>query len=206
MVDVQVSVNGTATASTTAAFSTAQAGETLVAFVAADGPTASGSQTSTVSGAGLTWTLATRANSQFGTSEVWTATAAAKLTNVTVTSTEAVGGFHQMLTVVGFQSSSGIGAVKVGGAASGAPSVSLTTTRAGSLVFGVGNDWDSAVARTVPAGQTVVSQWVDSSVGDTFWCQRLATPTGAAGSVVTLNDSAPTGDRWNLAAIEIKSL
>jgi hypothetical protein len=34
--------------------------------------------------------------------------------------------------------------------ASGAPSASLTTTKANSLVFAVGNDWDRAVARTLP--------------------------------------------------------
>ncbi len=206
LVDTQVSVNGTGTTATTAAFTTAQAGETLVAFVAADGPTTAGTQTVTVSGAGLTWTLVTRANTQFGTSEVWIATAAAKLTGVTVSSTEARTGFHQLLTVVAFQATSGIGAVQAANAASGAPSASLTTTRAGSLVFAVGNDWDNSVARTVGSGQSLVSQWVDTSVGDTFWSQRLTAPAGAAGSVVTINDTAPTSDRWNLAVVEIKGL
>ncbi len=206
VVDVQVSVNSSGTTATTAAFSTAQTAETLLAFVAADGPTTSGAQTVTVSGAGLTWTRVARANTQFGTSEVWSAPAAAKLTGVTVSSTEAVAGFHQMLTVVAVQASSGVGAVQTASAASGAPTVSLTTTRAGSLVFGVGNDWDSSVARTVGSGQTIVSQWIDTSVGDTFWAQRLTSPAGALGSVVTLNDTAPTADRWNFAAIEIKGL
>jgi hypothetical protein len=111
-----------------------------------------------------------------------------------------------MLTVVAVQASSGVGAVQTASAASGAPTVSLTTTRAGSLVFGVGNDWDSSVARTVGSGQSIVSQWIDTSVGDTFWAQRLTSPAGALGSVVTLNDTAPTADRWNFAAIEIKGL
>ena len=203
VVDVQVSVNATGTTATTPAFSTAQAGETLVAFVASDGV---GTQSLTVSGAGLTWTLAARANTQQGSSEVWSATAAAKLTGVTVSSTQSLSGYHQMLTVIALQSSSGIGAVQTAGASSGAPTVSLTTTRAGSLVFGVGNDWDNSVARTVGAGQVIVSQWVDTTVGDTFWAQRLSAPAGAAGSVVTINDTTPTSDRWNLAAVEIKGL
>lgn len=206
IVDVQVSVNGTGTTATTPSFSTAQAGEMLLAFAAADGPTASGAQTVTVTGAGLTWTLVRRSNAQFGTAEVWTATAPAKLTGVSVSATETVGGFHQMLTVVAVQGSSGIGAVQAANAASGAPSVSLTTTRASSLVFAVGNDWDSAAARVVGAGQSIVSQWVDSTVGDTFWTQRLTAPTGAVGSVVTINDTTPTSDRWNLCAVEIKGL
>jgi len=137
---------------------------------------------------------------------VWSATAAAKLTGVTVSATESAGGFHQMLTVVAVQATSGIGAVQAASAASGAPTASLTTTRAGSLVFAVGNDWDDALARTLGAGQGIVSQWVDTSVGDTFWTQRLTAPTGAAGSVVTIGDSAPTSDRWNFTAVEIKGL
>ena len=206
VVDAQLSVNGTGTTATTAAFSTAQAGETILAFASADGPTAAGAQTVTVSGAGLTWTLVRRSNTQFGTAEVWSATAAAKLTGVTVSATESAGGFHQMLTVVAVQATSGIGAVQAASAASGAPTASLTTTRAGSLVFAVGNDWDDALARTLGAGQGIVSQWVDTSVGDTFWTQRLTAPTGAAGSVVTIGDSAPTSDRWNFTAVEIKGL
>src|SRR4029079_18902407 len=117
VLDVQVSANATGTTATTPAFSTAQTGEALVAFVAADGPLGA-AQTVTVSGAGLTWTLAARSNGQAGDSEVWTATAAAKLRGVTVSSTEARTGFHQLLTVVALQSSSGVGAVQTAGAAS----------------------------------------------------------------------------------------
>ncbi|MGZ7012099.1 MAG: hypothetical protein ACXVLK_03165 [Acidimicrobiales bacterium] len=95
------------------------------------------------------------------------------------------------------QATSGIGAVQTANAATGAPSVSLTTTRAGSLVFGVGNDWDNAVARTVGTGQTITSQFVDTSVGDWLWVPRTSPPPVAAGSLVTINDTAPTSDRWN---------
>jgi len=34
----------------------------------------------------------------------------------------------------------------------------MTTTKAASLVFGVGNDWDRAVGRTLGANQTSVHQ------------------------------------------------
>ena len=203
VLDVQVSANGTGTTATTTSFSTAQAGETLLAFVAADGPT-SAAQAVTVSGAGLTWTLAARANGQAGTSEVWSATATAKLTNVTVSSTETRTGFHQMLSVLALQSSSGVGAVQTGNAASGAPTVSLTTTRAGSLVYGVGNDWDNSVGRTVGSGQAMSSQWVDTTAGDTFWLQNRSGAVASVGTVVTINDTAPSADRWNLAAVEVK--
>ena len=63
-------------------FSTTRAGELIVAFASAAGPTSTSiKQTLTVSGGGLTWTLAKRANAQFGSSEIWTATAPGILTN-----------------------------------------------------------------------------------------------------------------------------
>jgi hypothetical protein len=40
-------------------------------------------------------------------------------------------------------------------------------------------------------------------VGDTFWVQKRSAPIAAAGTVVQLNDTAPTSHRWNLAAVEI---
>jgi len=187
---------------TTQSFHTALAGELVLAFVASDGPT-SGAQTATVSGAGLTWTLVKRANAQLGTAEIWQATTAAPVTG-TVTSTQARGGYDQSLTVVAIQGTSGVGASATAGASSGAPTVSLTTAGAGSLVFGVGNDWDNAIARTLGANQVFQHQWVDSRIGDTYWVQNTTTPSGPAGSVVVLNDTAPTGDRWNFAAVEVK--
>jgi len=86
---------------------------------------------------------------------------------------------------------------------SGAPSASLTTTKASSLVFAVGNDWDRAVARTLPAGWTMLDQWVATTNGDTCWSQYTNQPTGAAGAVVNAGDTAPTNDQWNLVAIEL---
>src|SRR3954451_9975821 len=65
-VDTTVSVDAKSGVATTPAFSTAGAGELLVALVAGDSPSAAG-QTATVSGAGLTWTLVKRQNTQQGT-------------------------------------------------------------------------------------------------------------------------------------------
>ena len=200
VIDVSVSVDGT-NAVTTASFHTALPGELLLAFVASDGPT-SAAQTVTVSGAGLTWTLAGRANSQLGTAEIWRTTASSVVTG-TVSSTQARTGYDQSLTVVAIQGSTGVGASTAAGAGSGAPTVNLVTTKTGSLVFGVGNDWDNAIARTLGANQVIQHQWVDTRVNDTFWVQTTSGPSGPAGSVVTLNDTAPTGDRWNFAAVEV---
>ena len=187
---------------TTAAFSTSGANELLLAFVASDGPP-SGTQRATVSGAGLTWSLVVRTNAQAGTSEIWKATAAAPLANVTVRSVPSVTGYDQSLTVVVLSGASGTGNVTGASAPSGAPAVTLLSSAAGSWVFGVGNDWDRAIPRTLGAGQTMVHEWTDTGVGDDFWVQRLATPTAAAGIPVLVNATAPSTDRWNLSAVEV---
>ena len=173
-VDAQTSKDGRGTL-TTSAFSTAQAGDVLVAFATSHGP-GSSAQTMTVSGAGLSWTLVKRVNAQKGTTEIWTAKAAGALTNATVTSTPVKSGYDQSLTVVAFAGSGGLGASAAASAANGAPTVSLTTTRANSLVYGAGNDYDNAVARVAGAGQALVHQWVDTAVGDTFWTQYRTLP------------------------------
>ena len=110
---------------------------------------------------------------------------------------------NQSLTVAAFANASGVGAVNIRSAASGAPSVSLVTTSDGSLVYGVGNDFDQAIARTVGTGQTKIHEFLAPS-GDTMWVQARSTPAGVAGTTVTLNDTAPTADQWNFAIVEIK--
>ena len=187
---------------TTAAFSTTAANELLLAFVASDGPP-SGGQRATVSGAGLTWALVVRNNAQAGTSEIWKATAAMPLTNVTVRSVPSVTGYDQSLTVVVLSGASGTGNVAGASAPSGAPAVTLLSSAVGSWVFAVGNDWDRAIARTLGASQTMVHEWTDTGAGDDFWVQRLTTPTAAAGTPVLVNATAPTTDRWNLSAVEV---
>jgi hypothetical protein len=202
VMQAQESVHGRGTV-TTPPFHTAMAGEQLLAFVASDGPAGSGRQTATVTGAGLTWTLVKRENGQSGDSEVWKATASGILPSATVTSTPSKSGYSQDLTVVAMEGVSGVGAVAAGSGATGAPSVKLTTTGSTSLVFAVGNDWGNAIPRTLPSGWVTLDQWVNTSVGDTYWTQYTNTPTGAAGSVVTVNDSAPTSDQWNLVSVEL---
>ncbi len=202
VVDATVSVNGHG-AVTTQSFTTAEAGEQLFAFVSSDGPAGAAKQSATVTGAGLTWKLVKRANSQSGDAEIWTATAANQLSNVTVTSTPKAGGYDQSLTVISVQMSDGVGATAAAGAASGAPSVSLKTTEEGSLVYAVGNDWDTATARTLGSNQVMLHQYLDTKTGDTFWSQFEGAVTGPLGETVTLNDIAPTGDSWNMAAVEI---
>jgi hypothetical protein len=146
----------------TAPFSTAQAGELLVAFVSAEGPSnLLTRQTVTVSGEGLDWNLVTRSNTQFGTAEIWTAFAPGRLTNATITATPSIAGFDQSLTVMAFIGADLGSFAAASGSSRNAPSVSLTTTAVGSLVIGVGVDPERRQARTPDSGQTIIHQWVD---------------------------------------------
>jgi chitodextrinase len=206
-VDKQITTNQSSAAKTivSPALTTAAANELLVALISSDGPPASGAETfSTVTGAGLTWTLRQRVNVQYGTSEIWTAVAPQVVTNQKITATRLTGSYSGAITIATFTGADTSATGATGGAngATGAPAVSLTTTRAGSWVWGAGSDWDRAVARTPAAGQTKVGEYLAPS-GDTFWAQRMTDPTPAAGTVVALSDTAPTNDRWNYAAIEI---
>jgi len=63
-------------------------------------------------------------------------------------------------------------------------------------------DWDTATARTVGPNQTLVHQYL-ATVGDTYWVQRTTNPVTSAGTTVTINDTAPTGDRYDLTIAEI---
>ena len=201
-----VSADAGSTASptlTSPAFTTARAGELLVAMVQADGPAGTGMQTETVSGAGLTWTLATRSNGTSGDAEIWTATAPSVLTGATVAVTEATSGHSQSITLTAYTGAVGVGAIAQTNATTGAPTATITTTRAGSVVVGDGEDWDNATAHTVGVGQVKVHEFPDTAVLDDLWSQTLAGFVATAGTAVTINDTAPTTDHWDLAVAEI---
>lgn len=200
-VDTSVVVKQTtaSTSLTAPSFNTAAPNELLVAFVASDGPNSTMTM-SGVTGGGLTWTLRKRINTQRGTSEIWTATATNVTSNIVVKATHS-GSYQGMLYVVAFQNAA-VGATGGANGTNGAPLASLTTTAANSWVWAVGNDWDRAVARTVGSNQTKVQEML-APIGDTMWVQRQTNTTPVSGTNVTINDTAPTNDRWNLALIEI---
>jgi hypothetical protein len=186
---------------TTPVFSTTSPGDLLVAFVGYDGPLST-QQTATVSGAGLTWELLVRSNTQAGTSEIWSARASGILSGASVTSQPGIGGFHGSLTVIAFTNAAGTSVVGRTGAPTGEPNIYLPGVIAGDWMFAVGNDWDRAVARVPVSGQVLVHQRVDTQVGDTFWVQSTAAPSTANG-LVEIRDSSPANDQWNYAAVEI---
>jgi hypothetical protein len=134
------------------AFTTSQPAELLVAFVSADGPAAAGSQQFTsVTGGGLTWRLRQRTNVQYGTAEIWQAVSSGILTNARVTVTHS-GSYPASITVATFTDADTAtdGAVAGANGPTGAPTASLTTTRTGSWVWGVGNDWSRATSGICP--------------------------------------------------------
>ncbi len=210
-IDVTVSRDqGTAsTTPTTASFSTSAANELLLAFVATDYRSGTNTTVTGVTGGGLTWVLVRRTNVQKGTAEIWRAFAPTVLTNVTVRATLSQS-VASLVTVVSFtgvdtsgtNGSGAIGATGSGSANSGAPSATLVTTRNNSWVFGVGNDFDNPITRTPAAGQVLVHSYLPP-VGDTYWVQQQAGATPLAGTSVSINDTAPTGDQYNLTSVEI---
>jgi hypothetical protein len=186
--------------------STTSGNELLLAFVAS-GTGSTSVNTFTVSG--LTWTLLKRTNTQKGTAEIWRAFAPFILNNFAAPAGTPFPA-HASVTLISYlgvdrSGTNGLGAVGVTGinnASSGAPSVTLTSTRANSFAFGVGDDPSGAVARTVGTNQTMVDQFVDGSA-DTLWVQRVTGSIANSGTSVTLNDTAPTNHAYNLSAVEI---
>jgi len=209
-IDAQVSSDKTASSSnTTSSFSTTAANELLLAFISSDNTSTPNTTVTGITGGGLTWQLVQRTNVQLGTAEIWRAFATSQLSNATVAVS-----FSQSVansvTIVGFlgadpsgtNGSGAIGAIGTGNANPGTPTASLVTTRNNSWVFGVGNDWDKALSRTVGTNQSLVHQNL-STVNDTYWVQGENLPTPASGTTVLLNDTAPATDRYNLSIIEV---
>src|SRR3984893_10122860 len=209
-VDVNISVlDAKATTVVSPAFSTNSANELLLAFIATDYLSGANTTVTGLTGSGLTWALVARANAQSGSSEIWRTFAPAKLSSVTVTATLSQSVVASMTVVslsgvdaTGSNGSGAIGATKTASAASGAPSASLVTTRNSSWVFGVGNDFDNGIVRTPGANQSILQQYL-TSAGDTYWVQGQNSTTRLSGTSVTINDTAPTADRYNLAIVEV---
>jgi hypothetical protein len=214
-IDQIIVADGTTTSATraTASFSTSAANELLLAFISSGKGTATTTTVNSVTGASLTWVLVQRTNTQLGTAEIWRAFAPTTLSKVTVTATFSQS-VQSSMTVVSFtgvdttgtNGSGAIGATATANATTGAPSATLTTTRANSVVFGVGDDPTAKVARTLGANQSLVHQLLCSVSGQTctLWVQQVPTLIPTTGTVVTINDTAPTADAYNLSLVEVK--
>ena len=211
-VDVTAFTDRSSSATTIAAtaVTTHATNELLLAFVAADGASTNTTTVTGISGGGLTWTLVRRTNTRRGTAEIWRAFAAGVVSNATVTATLSRS-TSASITVTSFtgvdisgtNGSGAIGAVGGSNSLAGAPSASIVTTRANSFVFAVGNDISAATARTVGANQTMVHQFLSTSPA-TYWVQRQNATAQLSGTTVTINDTAPLLDPYNLSVVEIR--
>ena len=181
--------------------STTAKGDLLVAYVAGKGPIGK-AQSATVSAAGLKWTLVARADTGRGDAEVWYARAAGKLSKVKVTAKDKYAGWPTEITVMSYRGAVGIGGHAVAHSAEGAPMGSLRTSKPDSWVFAVGDDWAKAAARTPGAGQRLVGHATDAS-GDTYWVQTTNKVTPKSGTKVTITDTKPATDPYNLVLVEI---
>jgi beta-lactam-binding protein with PASTA domain/Ca2+-binding RTX toxin-like protein len=185
----------------------------LVAFISSDGPSTGpnvvvNGVNNNNSAPALAWTRANRVNTQLGTSEIWWAFSPTARTSMTVTGVLSLSEIASM-TVVGFTGAANslVGAAtaianKATGV-TGNPSATLTTTRANSWVFGVGNDWDNFRALSPAAGSTMVNTSTNA-ITDTFWTERSTNPVPLAGIPTTLGVTGTSTDRWNFALIEIR--
>ncbi len=195
---------------TSPAFSTAKTNELLLALVSTNG-SRSGVTVTGVTGGNLTWSLVRRTNTQQGTAEIWRAFSASTLSNVTVRASLSQTSTAATITVVTFSGvdtsgtggSGAIGATGSANASSGAETASLTTTRNNSWVLGVGTDSQRATSRTVGPNQTMVHQDTPALFAFTGWVQRQNSTTPTSGTAVTINDTAPTNDRYDLTLCEV---
>ncbi len=184
-----------------------------------------------VEGGGLTWIRRAEAHlSITGTpsiAEIWTAFSARPVAPFTVTVTRdndngavtycsnyqggsgpsIANGMVLVQAITGADRKNPIGATAVVGVGEisgrmGPASVTLTTTRAGSLVEAVGADWSDPIPRLLPAGQVLLHENVSTPNGDDYWAQGLPGPVATPGPV-TLSVTAPADDNCNMAAVEI---
>ena len=165
---------------------------------------------SSVTGGGLTWTFAGRQNTSAGNVEFWYAFAPNPGTyqpNITfsgsVTGDWYMSGSIQNVDMTGTNGSGAIGAIAGSSTTLAAPSTNITTTRNGSMIFAVANNATNTTVHTTPGGQTVIRAQADSTnnVVGGWWFE--SNPVATAGTVVTMNLTAPTNATMNMLAIEI---
>ncbi|WP_425266066.1 Ig-like domain-containing protein [Amycolatopsis tolypomycina] len=178
-------------------------GELLLAFIGADGPQGRQQRVMTVVGGGLNWTLAARANTGGGTTEVWQAYAKRPLDRMRVTTIFARGGFDSTITVAAYSGTARkLGATGSAASRSGNPAVAVSTTSCNAVVWALGHDLSDAKAPTVSPGQTIVHQFLDGRARTSYWVKRTDNPVPARTRVV-FTDSKITRDKWAYVAVEV---
>ena len=181
---------------TTAPFNTTGSGELLLAFVASDG---SGTQTITVSGAGLTWSLVKRVNTQAGTSEM-ESIRAESVDQRDCHGDAGLTGIRRIPDGCGLHGRDGW-RVRRSQRVERSPDGLADHDATG--VGGVRRGQRLGPSRRACAGCGADAGAPGPRVFRRYlWVQATAAMP-AAGTLVQVSDTAPTTDRWNLAAIEV---
>jgi len=205
-------LQGVSTALSTSSF-TAPANALLVAFCMMDTSSGVTTEVGTVTDSGgLTWTrrarkgLVSTSDEGAGTNslvEVWwavTSTAAARTVTLTQSGSKAKSIAVKVFTADGGAPS--VGGYKVAFSASGIPSATLTTNARNSWVWACASDWSAQGAGTMGAGQTRTD--LHDATGlytGRVWKQDALT---AEPGSVTMNMTGPSGQNFNMVAVEIK--
>jgi len=185
--------------------------ELLLLFGSIGKNSATATTISSLGGGGLTWVNVGRANTNAGSTEVWRAFAPTPQTfALTVNMSAATVSFSYLLVgilgadMTGANGSGAIGAFGTAAATGTAPTVSITTTRNNSWVWGAGNDSTSGTNGAVAGtGQTLLRNSKDSTNTCGGWAQRQTLLTSASGTSVTINNTTPAADTCNILAVEI---
>jgi hypothetical protein len=195
---------------TSNAVTTTSTNELILAIIGINPSLSSVTTNKTLTGGGLTWTLAARRNANDGTAEVWYAFATSTLSSVSLTGTVSTTGCNgnncagviSIITFTGANQATPIGATSTNGSSSGTPTSTLTTTQAGSWVLGSLFNWSNNTAPTAGGGQTVFGS-VAGATGERYWGQRQNATTTNSGTKVTINDTAPTAIDYSEAIVEV---
>lgn len=163
-----------------------------------------------MSGGGLTWTLQQSiVVASFGTAYIWTAvaTGAASMT-ATVTANNATGRWGY--SILRFGGSDGVG-VSNKANTSGAPTLALTTTQANSAIVVINSDWNAMDGTTRTWRTAGVTPTLANGMERVYFRNSVAYSAYAAyysdagtAAAKTVGLSAPTGQKYSIAAIEIK--
>jgi hypothetical protein len=163
---------------------------------------------SSITTSGLTWVNVGRANVNTGSTELWrTFVATPQTFNFTITFSASTNFGNYMITgfvgadLTGSNGSGAIGAFSTAASTTAAPTVTITTTRNNSWVWGAGNDPSHTTAPVAGSNQTVLR--TTSAGTSRGWMQRQNAITPASGTGVTINDTTPSVDSCNILAVEI---
>jgi hypothetical protein len=197
-----------ATTITTASFSP-PGSSLLLALVSSDGAAGTATTCSVSDSGSHTWSLLKRQNtntsSAGGSCEIWVSYQTNAPGSITVTAQQMAGTANGMLLAV--KALTGAAATQNGATAgaqnnSGAPTLALTTTRAGSMVYGALGDFSGSTTFTANGATTVVAQLGDSVNANTYVTCKSSSATGTPGAT-TFGFTAPATCAFNFGLAEI---